>query len=179
MSEFLSHGLPNLLFYLFCVMGILGATGVILLKNPVSAAFSLIFVLLNVAGVFAMQEAYFISAVQVLVYAGAIMVLFVFVIMLLSVEQVELDWPTDKMFWPIPVALSAALLALLSVVFVKGGPAANKGPFTVQAIHGHGGNVKVVSEIMFSEYVLPFLVVGMLLSAAIVGCVVLAKRRVD
>ena len=126
-----------------------------------------------------MQEAYFISAVTVLVYAGAIMVLFVFVIMLLSIEQVEIDWPTHKAFWPVPLALGAAFFGFMMLVFVKGAPSANKGAYTLEAIAQHGGNVKVVSEVMFSDYVLPFLVVGMLLSACIVGAVVLAKRRVD
>jgi len=179
MMEFIDHGLPNALFILFCTLSITCAIGVVMLKNPVSSAFSLVLVLLNVAGIFAMQEAYFVSAVQVLVYAGAIMVLFVFVIMLLSIEQVEIDWPTSKVFWPIPVALGAAFMALMSFVFLKGTPAPNKGAFTTEAIEQHGGNVRVVSEVMFSEYVLPFLVVGMLLSACIVGAVVLAKRRVD
>lgn len=179
MMEFINQGLPQALFYIFCAFAVVCALGVITLKNPVSSAFSLILVLLNVAGIFAMQEAYFVSAVQVLVYAGAIMVLFVFVIMLLSIEQVELDWPTSKAFWPVPVALGAAFMALMSAVFLKGQPAPNKGPFTLEAIAGHGGNVQVVSEVMFSDYVLPFLVVGMLLTVSIVGAVVLAKKRVD
>lgn len=177
--ELINQALPNILFYIFCALAVLCALGVVTLKNPVSAAFSLILVLLNVAGIFAMQEAYFISAVQVLVYAGAIMVLFVFVIMLLSVEQVELDWPTSKYFWPVPVVLGLAFLGILGITLTRGSPAAIRGPFTLEAIAAQGGNVKIVSQVMFSEYVLPFLVVGMLLSAAIVGCVVLAKRKVD
>lgn len=177
--ELINQALPNILFYAFCALAVVCALGVVTLKNPVSAAFSLILVLLNVAGIFAMQEAYFISAVQVLVYAGAIMVLFVFVIMLLSVEQVELDWPTSKYFWPVPVVLGIAFLGILVATLTKGSPAVNRGPFTLEAIAAQGGNVKIVSQVMFSEYVLPFLVVGMLLSAAIVGCVVLAKRKVD
>jgi NADH-quinone oxidoreductase subunit J len=179
MMEFISHGLPNALFLLFCALSIVSAIGVIALRNPVSSAFSLILVLLNVAGIFAMQQAYFLSVVQVLVYAGAIMVLFVFVIMLLSIEQVEIDWPTDKLFWPVPIGLGAIFMGLLWLVFLKGRPAPVKGEFTVEAIERHGGNVRVISEVMFSDYVLPFLAVGMLLSVAIVGAVVLAKRRVD
>jgi NADH-quinone oxidoreductase subunit J len=179
MMEFINQGLPHGLFLLFCALSVLCALGVVTLKNPVSSAFSLILVLLNVAGIFAMQQAYFLSAVQVLVYAGAIMVLFVFVIMLLSIEQVEVDWPTNKAFWPVPLALGLAFLVLMSLVFLKGMPAAHKGEFTPEAIAQHGGNVRVVSEVMFSDYVLPFLVVGMLLTAAVVGAVVLAKRKVD
>ncbi|MGE3261291.1 MAG: NADH-quinone oxidoreductase subunit J [Bacteriovoracia bacterium] len=179
MNEFFQDLLPQILFYLFCGLAVLSAIGVIALKNPVSSAFSLISVLLNVAGVFAMQEAYFVSAVQVLVYAGAIMVLFVFVIMLLSVEQVEIDWPTNRGFWPVPIAIAVGFCALMTIIFMKSIPAANKGPFTSAAVAENGGNVRVVSEIMFSDYVMPFLTVGMLLSIAVVGCVVLAKRRVD
>lgn len=179
MIELFQNQLPQALFYLFCALAVLSALGVIILKNPVSSAFALISVLLNIAGVFAMQEAYFISAVQVLVYAGAIMVLFVFVIMLLSVEQVELDWPNQKGFWPIPIAIALMFVGLMTMVFLKGHPAANKGAFTAQAVTDSGGNVRVVSELMFSDYVMPFLTVGMLLSVCVVGCVVLAKRRVD
>ena len=179
MMDFVQTQLPLALFYLFCAMAVVSSFGVILLKNPVSSAFSLIFVLLNVAGIFAMQEAYFISAVQVLVYAGAIMVLFVFVIMLLSVEQVEVDWPSSKGFWPIPVALALVLCAGLVLAFTKGQPVAKLGEFTPDAIAHSGGNVRVVSEVMFSDYVMPFLTVGMLLSICIVGAVLLAKRKVE
>jgi NADH-quinone oxidoreductase subunit J len=179
MTEFFQNQLPLVLFYLFCGLSVVCAVGVIALKNPVSSAFSLIGVLLNIAGIFAMQEAYFVSAVQILVYAGAIMVLFVFVIMLLSVEQVEIDWPTHRSFWPIPLAIAAGFCALMTLVFIKSTPALNKGQFTAAAVEQSGGNVRVVSEIMFSDYIMPFLTVGMLLSIAVVGCVVLAKRRVD
>lgn len=177
--DFVTYILPNILFYLFCILTLICALGVVVIKNPVSAAFSLIGVLLSVAGIFAFQEAYFISAVQVLVYAGAIMVLFVFVIMLLSLEQVDLDWPTQKFYWPIPVAIGTALFGILAVILGRGSSIVGKGLFTPEAIEQSGGNVRVVSEVMFSDYLVPFLVVGMLLSAAIVGCVVLAKRKVE
>lgn len=179
MTEIIQTQLPLLLYFVFCSMAILSAIGVIVLKNPVSSAFSLIMVLLNVAGVFAMQEAYFIAAVQVLVYAGAIMVLFVFVIMLLSIELVELDWPNSKAFGIIPAALGVLFFLFLGFVFIKGTSALTKGGFTVDAIAQSGGNIRVISEVMFSDYVFPFQVVGMLLSICIVGAVVLAKRRVE
>lgn len=179
MIDFISTLLPQVLFYLFCVLAVLASFGVVMLKNPVSSAFSLIFVLLNVAGIFAMQEAYFISAVQVLVYAGAIMVLFVFVIMLLSVERVEVDWPTHKAFWPVPVVLAVVFCTTMIIAFSKSQPAANKSTFTTEAIAASGGNVRVISEVMFSDYVMPFLTVGMLLSICIVGAVLLAKRKVE
>lgn len=179
MIELIQVALPQYLFLAFCTLAICSSIGVVALSNPVSSAFCLILVLLNVAGMFAMQDAYFIAAVQVLVYAGAIMVLFIFVIMLLSIEQVELDWPTNKAFMPIPIALAAALFIGLGAVLAKGSLATNRGPFTAEAVEAAGGNVRVISEIMFSDYSLPFLIMGMLLSVAIVGAVLLAKRKVD
>jgi len=179
MTDFIQNGLPLALFVIFCTLAVVSALGVVILRNPVSSAFSLILVLLNIAGIFAMQEAYFISAVQIIVYAGAIMVLFIFVIMLLSIERVELDMPTNKAFWPVPIVLGIAFFFGMFVVFLKGSTVAIKGPFTSQAVEASGGNVRVVSELMFSDYILPFLAMGMLLSIAIVGAVLLAKRKVD
>ncbi len=179
MNDFIQTGLPHILFLAFCTLAVAASIGVVVLKNPVSSAFSLIVVLLNIAGIFAMQEAFFIAAVQIIVYAGAIMVLFIFVIMLLSIERVELDMPTNKAFWPVPIALGTAFFLSMSWVFIKGSTIANKGVFTREAIEGAGGNVRVISELMFSDYILPFLTMGMLLSIAIVGAVLLAKRRVD
>jgi NADH-quinone oxidoreductase subunit J len=179
MIDFIQTQLPQYLYALFCILSVLCAFGVVALKNPVASAFSLILVLLNVAGIFALQEAYFIAAVQVLVYAGAIMVLFIFVIMLLSIEFVDQDMPENKALWLIPIGLGALFFAVISFVLTKGSPALTKGPFSISAIEESGGNIRVVSEVMFSDYVLPFQIVGMLLSITVVGAVVLAKRKVD
>ncbi|MGZ3651081.1 MAG: NADH-quinone oxidoreductase subunit J family protein [Bdellovibrionota bacterium] len=179
MNDFIQQGLPHILFLAFCVLAIGSSVAVVTLRNPVSAAFSLILVLLNVAGIFAMQEAYFVAAVQILVYAGAIMVLFIFVIMLLSIEHVDHDMPDSKMFWGVPIGLGLVFFLGMGFVLIKGTNASAKGPFTTQAIEAAGGNVRVISEVMFSDYILPFLSMGMLLSICIVGAVLLAKRRVD
>lgn len=179
MTEFIQNQLPQILYGFFCVAAVICAIGVVAFKNPVTSAFSLILVLLSVAGIFALQEAFFIAAVQVLVYAGAIMVLFVFVIMLLNIEYVKLDMPGKGAYWALPVGLGALFFAVIGFVLSKGQSALNKGVFTTAAIEQSGGNIKVVSEVMFSEYVLPFQIVGMLLSITVVGAIVLAKRKVE
>lgn len=181
MNDFIQTTLPMGLYFLFCALTIVSALGVIILRNPVSSAFSLIIAFLNVACIFAMQGAFFVSAVQVIVYAGAIMVLFIFVIMLLSFERVELDFPTNKIFLPIPIVGGAVFFLGMCFLFTRsqGFFGAHRGPFTPEAIESSGGNVRVISELMFSEYVLPFLVMGMLLSICIVGAVLLAKKRVE
>ncbi len=178
-NTFIQTTLPMILYVMFCVISIVGALGVVILRNPVSSAFSLIIALLNVACIFAMQSAYFISAVQVIVYAGAIMVLFIFVIMLLSFERVELDFPTNKIFLPIPIIGGTLFFLGLAALRLRSPLGSYQGSFTQSAIEGAGGNVRVISEVMFSDYVLPFLVMGMLLSICIVGAVLLAKKRVD
>jgi NADH-quinone oxidoreductase subunit J len=177
--SFLAETLPQVLFYLFCVGAVLCAFGVITLKNPVSCALSLVLSLLNVAGIFAMQQAYFISAIQVLVYAGAIMVLFIFVIMLLSVDTIDQDAPKGKAYYAIPAAFAVAFFGLIAAALSMGGTAAKPGAWSLEGVEAAGGNVRVVSETMFSDFVPPFLIVGMLLSIAIVGAVVLAKRKVE
>ena len=179
MIDFIQVQLPHILYLLFCLMAVVFSFGVIFLKNPVASAFALIMVLMNVAGVFAMQEAFFIAAVQILVYAGAIMVLFIFVIMLLSIEQVDIDMPNKKIFWAVPAGLALVFFSVMVFVFSKGSSASVKGAFTLPAIAESGGNLRVISEVIFSDYVLPFQIVGMLLSACVVGAVVLAKRKVD
>jgi NADH-quinone oxidoreductase subunit J len=179
MNDVIQQALPQALFLVFCCLAVVSSIAVVTLRNPVSAAFSLILVLLNVAGIFAMQEAYFIAAVQILVYAGAIMVLFIFVIMLLSIEHVELDLPESKVFWGVPIASGLVFFLGMGYVLTKGTNVATRGAFTPQAVEAAGGNVRVISEVMFSDYTLPFLTMGMLLSIAIVGAVVLAKRRVE
>jgi NADH-quinone oxidoreductase subunit J len=177
--EFFSQTLPLLLFYLFCFLAIACAVGVITLRNPVSSAFSLVGVMLNVAGIYAMQSAFFVSAIQILVYAGAIMVLFVFVIMLLNIDSVSQDAPKGKLAIGGPILLSAIFLGLIGYALITGGGAPKLGPWDLATIEQAGGNVRVLSETMFSDYVLPFLIVGMLLSVAIVGAVALAKKKVD
>ncbi len=181
MNDFIQSTLPLCLYFAFCALAIVGAFGVVILRNPVSSAFSLIVAFLNVACIFAMQGAFFISAVQVIVYAGAIMVLFIFVIMLLSFERVELDFPSNKAFWPIPIAAGSAFFLAMSYLFLRsrGFLGAHRGQFTNEAVEASGGNVRLVSELMFSDYVLAFLVMGMLLSICIVGAVLLAKKRVE
>lgn len=179
MFEAIQLDLPQILYGIFSLLAIFFAVGVVAFRNPVSSAFSLISVLISVAAIFAMQEAHFVAAIQILVYAGAIMVLFVFVIMLLSIEYVPLDFPNSKLMISGSVGLALLFFTLIVTALVRGGTLPVKGQYTIDAIHGAGGNIRVVSETMFSDYVLPFELMGVLLLLAIVGAIVLAKRKVE
>lgn len=170
---------PQALYAAFCVLAVLCAVAVVAVKNPVTSAFALIMVLLNVAGVFALQEAHFVAAVQVLVYAGAVMVLFVFVIMLLGIEQVNGDFPSRRIGWILPLSMGVSLLMVLLAIFLRGAPSPARGEATLQAIEASGGNIRVISETMFSGYMLPFQMAGAILMICVAGAVVLAKRKVE
>lgn len=167
------------LYSAFVVFAVFFAVCVIALRNPVYSAFSLVMVLFNVAAVFAMLEAHFIAAIQIMVYAGAIMVLFVFVIMLLNLDELSLDFPMLKHRYGSAFLLSVSSFVLIVLALTMGGSAPNTGDYTPEAIQHAGGNILTISRVMFSDWIYAFELVGLLLTMAVVGAVILAKRKVD
>jgi NADH-quinone oxidoreductase subunit J len=165
-------------FYLFAGLAIACSVLVILKKNPVASAFSLVVVFFAFAGIYALLDAHLIAALQILVYAGAIMVLFVFVIMLLGADLPSFD--LGRSHAAVRAAAGALCLALFGVfvwVFKNSAAPAPVAAFTPENIERAGGNTRVISELMFSEYILPFELTSVLLLAAIVGAVAIAKRN--
>lgn len=173
------EGMAPILFAFFSFLALLFAILVVSFKNPVSSAFSLVMVLFNVAAIFAIQEAHFAAAIQVLVYAGAIAVLFVFVIMLLNIDVVPLDFPRGRFQYGLAGIMAAGFFGLASFVIVRGGTSSQVGAQTIEAIAQNGGNIRMISEKMFTNYVFSFEIVAVLLTLAVVGAIVLAKRKVD
>lgn len=166
-------------FYLFAGLAIVFSLLVVFKKNPVASAFSLVMVFFAFAAIYALLSAHLIAALQVLVYAGAIMVLFVFVIMLLNADVPSFDFVSAT--WPMRIAagaLSTVLLSLFVWVFKNFSlSVSNNGNFTLDQIEKSGGNTQVVSELLFSEYILPFELTSVLLLVGVVGAVSLAKRN--
>ena len=180
-------------FYFFAIVAVLAALLCILQRNPVSAALWLVTTMFCLAAIYVLLNAHFVAAIQVLVYAGAIMVLFLFVIMLLNVGHAKSDIRGFK-YWFLAVIVVAVLgsrllplinytperLALESshtealanpdLVF----PA---GPVAVEATTTRGV-VGAVAQPLFEAYLVPFEITSVLLLAAIIGAVVLAKRRI-
>jgi NADH-quinone oxidoreductase subunit J len=163
-----------ILFFVFAITAIVGALGMVLSRSPVSSALWLILTLFCVAGLYLTLNATFISVVQVLVYAGAIMVLFVFVIMLLNLAELprtqNADWRKIMGFVG-GIGLTAVLLGAVT-------SAMNVVPTAVSvemaAINGSAANL---AEVLFTQYALLVEVVGLLLLVATIGAVMLAKRR--
>ena len=164
-------------FAVCAVIVLAGAFGVILLRNPVHAALSLVMTLFGVAVLFVAQEAHFLAAVQVIVYAGAIVVLFLFVIMLLGVDREEaVEVEQLKGQRPVAVGLGVLVLALI-VLLARFDHWATGARAARGAANAAGAeNVELLGRSIFTDFLLPFEVTAVLLVIAVVGAVVLARR---
>jgi NADH-quinone oxidoreductase subunit J len=160
-------------FYFLSAIAILGAILTITRRNPVHSALSLIFTLLALAGLYLMLYAPFVAGVQIVLYAGGIMVLFLFVIMLVNIEQVELQERFNKM-WYVAALASVVLGGLLLFVYKKGSAIF---PATFQQFP-EAENTQKVGLLLYQNYLLPFEIASLLLLVAIVGAVVMAKKRI-
>ncbi len=164
-----------ILFYLLAVMlvtfSVLTVTG----SNPVRSAIYLISALLSVAGLFFLLQAEFVGAVQILVYVGGIMVLFLFVILLVNVREFGKQRRTSRQ-WRAGVAVGVLLAVELGFILVRGAeffqtPAGEGGLQTARSL-----NTESVGQLLYNDYLLPFEIASVLLLVAMVGAVVLAKK---
>jgi NADH-quinone oxidoreductase subunit J len=146
----------------------------------VHAALSLVLTLFGIAVMFVSQQAEFLAAVQVIVYAGAIVVLFLFVIMLLGVDRAEnLETESLGIQRPLAIILSLGFVALLITTILQGRDSLNmRGEGLITADSGdHDANIRQIARSIFSDYVVAFEVTSVLLIVAVVGTVVLARKR--
>lgn len=165
--------MESVLFYVFSGLAIASALGVVLnVSNTVYAALSLMVSMVAVAGLFVILHAEFVGVLQILVYAGAIVVLFVFVIMLLNLRSMSLGverQPLMKLLGT--VVLAAATLKLTAVL--------GAGRTRLPEVAPSFGTVEDVAAVLYTDYVLVFEAAGVLLLAGLVAAVVLAKRELD
>jgi NADH-quinone oxidoreductase subunit J len=160
-------------FYFLSAIAVVSAVMVITRRNPVHSAIALIFTLLSLAGLYLMLYAPFVAAVQIILYAGGIMVLFLFVIMLISIEKAQREYQFNRQ-WLVGSVATAVLAALFIYVFVRGH---NIFPARA-ALLPETLNTQQIGTMLFVEYLLPFEVASLLLLVAIVGAVVMAKKRI-
>lgn len=158
-------------FYIFSSFTVLMVVLMILQKNPISSALCLIASFFGLAALYAMLDAHFVAVLQILVYAGAIMVLFIFVIMLLNLKKEDLTFERVQAPQILGVLLGGGLLTFMvfkitSIPTVK----------FVKASNGFG-TAESVGKLMFSEYAVPFEVIGLLLLVGIVGAVLLGRKE--
>jgi NADH-quinone oxidoreductase subunit J len=152
-----------------------GAFGVILSANPVHSALMLVMTLFGVAVLFVAQQAHFLAAVQVIVYAGAIVVLFLFVIMLLGVDRSD-NLGVEPLRGQRVAAAVAGVLALAEVLLLARSQWVSGAPSQGGPASGPGSNVEKLARSLFTRYLFAFEVTSVLLVIAVVGAVVLARR---
>jgi NADH-quinone oxidoreductase subunit J len=170
--------IDTVFFYVFAAMTLVGGLLTITRRSAVHSAISLIVSLLGVAGLYLLQQAEFLFAVQIVLYVGGIMVLFLFVIMLVNLDQAA----KEKQFsgqWPIALAAVAAVCAVIGYFLYRGQGAFHVAEKTSNsALAAVLGNTELVADSLFSEYLLPFEIASILLLVAVVGSVVMAKKRI-
>ncbi|MEY4361976.1 MAG: NADH-quinone oxidoreductase subunit [Actinomycetota bacterium] len=166
-------------FVLAAAMVLVGALGVILRSNPVHAALSLVLTLFGIAVMFVAEEAHFLAAVQVIVYAGAIVVLFLFVIMLLGVDRSEnIRIEPFKVQRPLAAIVGVGVIGLVVASIVASRDAiGGGGNLDTPTSTGDGdSNIRQIAESVFGDYVVAFEVTSILLVVAVVGTVMLTRR---
>jgi NADH-quinone oxidoreductase subunit J len=162
---------PLVIFFVLAILAIVGALSLILQRHPIHSALSLIVVMVAIAGLYLLMGAEFVAAVQIIVYGGAIMVLFVFVIMLLNAGAEErTNFSKLAKFAGLPLAL--ALTGLLAAAMVRHGNAIPN-PATPGAL----ASTDRLSTLLFTTFVYPFELTSFLILVAIMGALVLAQRE--
>ncbi len=163
------------IFYLFAGVALVAALNVLAQRRVFYSAISLIVCLSALAGIYLLLEAPFIAAVQIIVYAGAIMVLFLFVIMLLDPFSTATLNDKKKSLAYYGVLLGTSCLLLLYTL-LRGYQQARVPRFAAHSPEGYG-NIRYIGGILFHDYLLPFEATSILILVAIIGVVILAKRK--
>ncbi len=164
--------MAHLFFLYFAAIIVVTGILVVSLRNPVYSALSLLILFFHVAGLYVTLHAEFLAAVQVIVYAGAILVLYLFVVMLLNLKR------EDRYHSQLPIGglLGLTLLteALLLVASRRG--SASEPAATAEAAAEAVGNTETIGEVLYSTYLFPFEVASLILLVAMIGAIILAKR---
>ena len=164
--------LVTLLFYGFAVLAVLGAAGLIFFRHPMNGAMSFVVTLVCLAGLYALLSAKLIFALQLIVYAGAIMSLIVFIIMFLNIQPEDLPSEETKIPYILGGLVLVAPVGLLLGKIIKTLP-----NMSVDLVGNNFGGVKPVGLILFQEWLVPFEIVSILLLVSLVGAVVLTGKR--
>jgi len=164
-----------IVFTITAIVAIIGASAMLVSRNAVHSALFMLLNFSSIAVLYLLLRAPFLFAVQLIVYAGAIIVLFLFVVMLLGAERAEDE--ADKLAWQRPVALAMGLVLLIEAVYVfflRTGAAMGTAPASDDTF---GAPLKI-GEALFTTYLLPFEITSVILLAALIGVVVLHQPRV-
>ena len=164
--------MQEVLFYIFSSLTLLCGLLVVFnpfSRNPVTSAMFLVLTIISMSGLFVLLQAYFLAAVQILVYAGAVIVLFLFVIMLMDLKEEE-----RRRFQKLGTFLGVAAVAGLAGIMINTVRLSGVGESLVASGEGESDRL---GQLLFTSYVLPFEIISVLLLVAMVGCILLSKRE--
>lgn len=163
----------RILFFVLALVAIVSAGGVVFSRNPVRSALLLVLNFFTLALIYFSLSAQFVGALQVIVYAGAIMVLFLFVIMLLNLGSPEAVMQERELKRPLAYLVGFGILAtLVGQAFALMLPMTPQSPSDV-------GTAKVIGQALFTQWAYPLLLMGALLTVGVIGSILLARRRVS
>ena len=169
--------LTTVAFWYLAFASVAAAVAMISLRNPVHSAISLVIVIFHVAGLFVILGSGFLAVAQIAIYAGAIVVLFLFTLMMLDMRHLPNSRVTHRQMWlGIPVAI---LLAIETILIALSTPAIDesiKGFYPPSTVSELGGSTEALAKMLFTSYTLPFLMASIMLTAATIGAIVLARR---
>jgi NADH-quinone oxidoreductase subunit J len=176
--DYLVANFGAVVFYVIAALAVAGAVGVVSLRNPVHAAVSLLGTFFMVAILFVLNHAEFLAAVQVLVYAGGIMVLYLFVIMLVRIKDMQPGAAFLSELAPLAILGGVVLGSLVAIGILLGAMAAGDGgAAAMQTVDGQViGNTEAVGWLLYMRYLVPFEVVSVVLLVAMIGAIVFGRR---
>lgn len=165
----------SIIFYLFAALAVFAAVGVALAKSAIRSALSLALVFVSLAAMYILLNAPFLAVAQIMIYAGAVLILFLFVIMVLN-PRLDVIGRRARGQTVTAVLFCGALFVLLLATFLGGQVAPGTGAFTPQLI-AQEGHVQLIGKLLYSSFLLPFEIASLLLLVAIVGAITLARRE--
>ncbi len=163
-------------FIYLAVMVLGGSVLVVTRRNPVHSVLWLLLVFVHIAVLFVFLNAEFLAAIQIIIYAGAVLVLFLFVLMLLDLRKPDLKRRLQKQ-WPLGAMLATSYLVIFGFILRGSHTRGDPGVYSVDFIQKEG-NVSTLGQVLFSEFILPFEIASLVLLVAILGAVVLAIKEV-
>ncbi|MEK6814287.1 MAG: NADH-quinone oxidoreductase subunit J [Nitrospirota bacterium] len=166
--------LDQAFFLYFAAMIVVFSIVTITRKNPVYAVMALLVVFFHVAGLYVLLNAEFIAALQVVVYAGAILVLYLFVLMLLSVPREALGAAAHRR-WPVYALVGGATTFEIALLLARSKFAPRPGPYPPDVVR-EMGSTQAIGTVLFTEFLYPFEVISLVLLVAMIGAIVLTKK---
>jgi NADH-quinone oxidoreductase subunit J len=167
-----------IVFDILAVIAVIAAAGVVLARNPVHSAVSLVVSFINVAAVYLILRAEFLAAVQIIVYTGAILVLVLFVVMLVHQEDLPEFHGGRPVQQLLGFLLGLALFGEVAAAILTRTAVGQPGPWTPEAVQAVGGNTQAIGQVLYSGYVLPIQTTALVLLVATIGALVLARPEI-